>query len=151
MQALRENDMDAYARLLQETKNDRLHFLVSQTDSYLAAINKMVQSQAEGSQPTPALATSTATSSSSSSSAEQTTVVAGAPAVTGGVGTANAKAYYATAHRRTEVVSQPRSLAGGDLKEYQLGGLQWMVSLYNNNLNGILADEMVGICRVYTG
>jgi ATP-dependent helicase STH1/SNF2 len=33
-------------------------------------------------------------------------------------------------------------LRGGDLKEYQLGGLQWMVSLYNNNLNGILADEM---------
>jgi ATP-dependent helicase STH1/SNF2 len=31
---------------------------------------------------------------------------------------------------------------GGELKEYQLQGLQWMVSLYNNNLNGILADEM---------
>ena len=134
--------MDAYARLLQETKNDRLHFLVSQTDSYLAAINKMVQSQSEGVQPTPTpvLTTTTATSSSS---AEQRAVVAGAGAP--GVGTANAKAYYATAHRRTEVVSQPRSLAGGDLKEYQLGGLQWMVSLYNNNLNGILADEMVGI------
>jgi len=29
------------------------------------------------------------------------------------------------------------------LKEYQLKGLQWMVSLYNNRLNGILADEMV--------
>ena len=143
MQALRENDMDAYARLLQETKNDRLHFLVSQTDSYLAAINKMVQSQAEGSQPTPALTTTTASTSSSSSSVEPST--AAATAVVGGVGTANAKAYYATAHRRTEVVSQPRSLAGGDLKEYQLGGLQWMVSLYNNNLNGILADEMVGI------
>jgi SNF2 family DNA or RNA helicase len=28
------------------------------------------------------------------------------------------------------------------LKEYQLSGLQWMVSLYNNKLNGILADEM---------
>ena len=23
-------------------------------------------------------------------------------------------------------------------------GLRWMVSLYNNHLNGILADEMVG-------
>ena len=143
--------MDAYARLLQETKNDRLHFLVSQTDSYLAAINKMVQSQAEGVQPTPALITTTPTPTSSSSSSTELATPAAATAVVGGVGTANAKAYYATAHRRTEVVSQPRSLAGGDLKEYQLGGLQWMVSLYNNNLNGILADEMVGICRVYTG
>ena len=24
-------------------------------------------------------------------------------------------------------------------------GLQWMVSLYNNHLNGILADEMVRV------
>ena len=31
---------------------------------------------------------------------------------------------------------------GGTLKEYQIKGLQWMVSLYNNHLNGILADEM---------
>jgi ATP-dependent helicase STH1/SNF2 len=28
------------------------------------------------------------------------------------------------------------------LKNYQLIGLQWLISLYNNNLNGILADEM---------
>ena len=28
------------------------------------------------------------------------------------------------------------------LREYQMVGLQWMVSLYNNHLNGILADEM---------
>lgn len=45
-------------------------------------------------------------------------------------------------HRVAETVSQPVMLRGGDLKEYQLGGLQWLVSLYNNNLNGILADEV---------
>ena len=28
------------------------------------------------------------------------------------------------------------------MKNYQLQGLQWLVSLYNNKLNGILADEM---------
>lgn len=32
--------------------------------------------------------------------------------------------------------------AGAKLREYQMVGLQWMVSLYNNHLNGILADEM---------
>jgi hypothetical protein len=31
---------------------------------------------------------------------------------------------------------------GGKLREYQMKGLEWMVSLYNNKLNGILADEM---------
>ena len=33
-------------------------------------------------------------------------------------------------------------MVGGRLKEYQVKGLEWLVSLYNNNLNGILADEM---------
>ena len=50
--------------------------------------------------------------------------------------------YYETAHVKSEQVRQPSILTGGDLKEYQLSGLQWLVSLYNNRLNGILADEM---------
>lgn len=33
-------------------------------------------------------------------------------------------------------------LQGGELRAYQIEGLQWMLSLFNNNLNGILADEM---------
>lgn len=32
--------------------------------------------------------------------------------------------------------------SGAQLREYQMVGLQWMVSLFNNRLNGILADEM---------
>jgi ATP-dependent helicase STH1/SNF2 len=52
--------------------------------------------------------------------------------------------YYNTAHRvKEEVTEQPSILIGGKLKEYQIKGLQWMISLYNNRLNGILADEMV--------
>ena len=45
------------------------------------------------------------------------------------------------------VQEAPRTLQpppGAALREYQMVGLQWMVSLYNNHLNGILADEMVG-------
>jgi SNF2 family DNA or RNA helicase len=34
------------------------------------------------------------------------------------------------------------SLFHGRLKEYQLRGLRWLVNLYNNGINGILADEM---------
>lgn len=52
--------------------------------------------------------------------------------------------YYAVAHRISErETRQPSVLVGGTLKEYRLKGLQWMVSLYNNRLNGILADERV--------
>jgi SNF2 family DNA or RNA helicase len=51
--------------------------------------------------------------------------------------------YYQLTHSIGELVEeQPSSLRGGQLKPYQIEGLQWMVSLYNNNLNGILADEM---------
>lgn len=41
-----------------------------------------------------------------------------------------------------QVKEQPSALEGGELRPYQLEGLQWMLSLFNNNLNGILADEM---------
>ncbi|XP_059142940.1 transcription activator BRG1-like isoform X3 [Physella acuta] len=51
--------------------------------------------------------------------------------------------YYTLAHTIKEKISEQASiLVNGKLKEYQLKGLEWLVSLYNNNLNGILADEM---------
>ncbi|CAH8660906.1 unnamed protein product [Schistosoma haematobium] len=53
------------------------------------------------------------------------------------------QSYYTLAHAvREEVKEQASILVHGRLKEYQLRGLEWLVSLYNNNLNGILADEM---------
>lgn len=51
--------------------------------------------------------------------------------------------YYGVAHAiREEVKFQASMMINGQLKEYQIKGLEWLVSLYNNNLNGILADEM---------
>uniref|UniRef100_A0A8C5BVC1 SWI/SNF related BAF chromatin remodeling complex subunit ATPase 4a n=1 Tax=Gadus morhua TaxID=8049 RepID=A0A8C5BVC1_GADMO len=53
------------------------------------------------------------------------------------------QSYYAVAHAVTEhVEKQSTLLINGMLKQYQVKGLEWLVSLYNNNLNGILADEM---------
>lgn len=44
----------------------------------------------------------------------------------------------------TILTQQPSLLHGGDFKmrNYQLDGLNWMVSLYETGINGILADEM---------
>lgn len=39
-------------------------------------------------------------------------------------------------------VKQPKLLAC-TLKEYQLKGLNWLANLYEQGINGILADEMV--------
>ncbi|EKX32516.1 hypothetical protein GUITHDRAFT_158980 [Guillardia theta CCMP2712] len=38
--------------------------------------------------------------------------------------------------------SQPEILRGGQLRDYQLDGLNWLASLYCNGIGGILADEM---------
>jgi SNF2 family DNA or RNA helicase len=172
IQALKENDMEAYGKLVQETKNERLHFLMNQTDTYLAAINEMVQKNQrleDSDEDEPSVVVDDAeqveatvqaiqssvstlgsgalkesasfeslqsTAASTNSNEEQSTSAKVQTL------TKASKEYYESTHRKTEKVSQPTMLKGGDLKEYQMGGLQWMVSLYNNNLNGILADEM---------
>ncbi|OAD03910.1 hypothetical protein MUCCIDRAFT_184304 [Mucor lusitanicus CBS 277.49] len=37
---------------------------------------------------------------------------------------------------------QPALVTGGVLRDYQLAGVEWLISLWENGLNGILADEM---------
>lgn len=34
-------------------------------------------------------------------------------------------------------------IKAGEMRDYQIRGLNWMISLYENGINGILADEMV--------
>ncbi|KAM7488633.1 hypothetical protein LguiB_026117 [Lonicera macranthoides] len=59
--------------------------------------------------------------------------------------------YYSIVHSIQEkVTEQPSMLQGGELSTYQLEGLQWLLSLFNNNLNGILADEKVLGKRIQT-
>ncbi|XP_055902987.1 chromatin-remodeling complex ATPase chain Iswi isoform X2 [Eupeodes corollae] len=38
--------------------------------------------------------------------------------------------------------SSPSYIKNGELRDYQVRGLNWMISLYENGINGILADEM---------
>ena len=38
---------------------------------------------------------------------------------------------------------QPSVVKGGTMREYQMQGLNWLIHLYDNGINGILADEMV--------
>jgi ATP-dependent helicase STH1/SNF2 len=136
MQALKENDMEQYMALVQQTKNGRLQFLLNETDNYLATINRMIQEQRI--QDSNLVGNNSAASSNTEINDAVTSKM-----------TQKAKEYYRSTHRTVEEVSQPRMLKGGDLKEYQLTGLQWLVSLYNNNLNGILADGKSFFCLQY--
>ena len=38
--------------------------------------------------------------------------------------------------------AQPKCIANGTMRDYQLEGLNWMIGLNTNGMNGILADEM---------
>lgn len=44
--------------------------------------------------------------------------------------------------QRTVLTTSPSYIQGGTLREYQIQGLNWLISLYENKLSGILADEM---------
>lgn len=37
----------------------------------------------------------------------------------------------------------------GKMRDYQLAGLNWLIRLYENGINGILADEMVSMVMWY--
>ncbi|CAO1385409.1 unnamed protein product [Diamesa serratosioi] len=38
--------------------------------------------------------------------------------------------------------ASPHYIKDGEMRDYQVRGLNWMISLYENGINGILADEM---------
>ncbi|KAI7864350.1 SNF2 family N-terminal domain-containing protein [Spinellus fusiger] len=115
IRALKNDDEEAYMKLIDEAKDTRLTQLLKQTGSFLESLTKAVVDQQNDPlhQNSPTL-----------------------PEPEENVD------YFQVTHRIKEEVSQPAILVGGRLKDYQIKGLQWMVSLYNNHLNGILADEM---------
>ncbi|KAI8055731.1 SMARCA1 protein [Syncephalis plumigaleata] len=42
----------------------------------------------------------------------------------------------------THFTASPTYISNGTLRDYQVHGLNWMISLFENGINGILADEM---------
>jgi len=44
--------------------------------------------------------------------------------------------------KATTLLKQPTIISGGLMRDYQLEGLNWMIKLMENGINGILADEM---------
>ncbi|KAI5365482.1 putative bromodomain, helicase, Helicase superfamily 1/2, ATP-binding domain-containing protein [Septoria linicola] len=126
LQALKANDEETYLKLLGQAKDSRISHLLKQTDGFLNQLAASVKEQqrkmgfVEEDEPEP--------ENDEVDSEDETKPKTD---------------YYEIAHRiKEEVTAQATNLVGGTLKDYQLKGLQWMISLYNNNLNGILADEM---------
>ncbi|KKK13419.1 chromatin structure-remodeling complex subunit snf2 [Aspergillus ochraceoroseus] len=133
LQALKANDEETYMKLLGQAKDSRISHLLKQTDNFLKQLAASVREQQRN------LAERYGEDSQFYED-EDEDLESGSD---GEGGDKKKIDYYAVAHRiKEEVTEQPAILVGGTLKEYQMRGLQWMISLYNNNLNGILADEM---------
>ncbi|KAJ5442795.1 HAS subgroup [Penicillium cf. griseofulvum] len=137
LQALKANDEETYLKLLGQAKDSRISHLLKQTDNFLKQLAASVKEQQRN------LANRYGEAHDYDEESDQEIADSENE---GDNQTATGKKkvdYYAVAHRiNEEVTTQPDMLVGGTLKEYQIKGLQWMISLYNNNLNGILADEM---------
>ncbi|PYI10015.1 chromatin structure-remodeling complex subunit snf2 [Aspergillus sclerotiicarbonarius CBS 121057] len=134
LQALKANDEETYLKLLGQAKDSRISHLLKQTDNFLKQLAASVREQQRS------LAERYGEEDQFFEEEEEEEIVSGSEDEGDGRKKID---YYAVAHRIKEEVSvQPGILVGGTLKEYQMKGLQWMISLYNNNLNGILADEM---------
>jgi len=129
LQALKANDEEAYLKLLDQAKDTRITHLLRQTDGFLHQLASSVRAQQR---------------QAAERYGNENLPVEEESEVDEDDGESNRKIdYYAVAHRiKEEVTGQASIMVGGTLKEYQIKGLQWMLSLYNNNLNGILADEM---------
>lgn len=46
------------------------------------------------------------------------------------------------AHNETVFRESPGFIQGGTMRDYQVAGLNWLISLHENGISGILADEM---------
>ena len=134
LKALKDNDTDAYMVHLSSLKITSLLRIMEKTHDFMTKVGATLHHK-----------------SSSSSSASGSTVVISPNA---GISrdddeyrrfkeyVASAKDEFKLVHK-TEVFveSQPRGL-NATLMPHQLVGLRFLVSLYCNNINGILADEM---------
>ncbi|XP_042420357.1 chromatin structure-remodeling complex protein SYD-like isoform X1 [Zingiber officinale] len=136
---LKNNDVEGYLRMVQDTKSDRVKQLLKETEKYLQKLGSKIND-----------AKSVAKQFEMDESRDQTMVENNETANENDDESDQAQhylesneKYYKLAHSVKESISeQPISLHGGKLREYQMNGLRWLVSLYNNHLNGILADEM---------
>lgn len=151
MDALRKDDQEAYMKMVEESKNERLTMLLGKTNDLLVSLGAAVQRQkdAEHSNGIEPLEASDADVEESGAlkdgtpGADEDVDISDEDTVKAGNLLDGQRKYNSAVHSIQEkVTEQPAMLQGGELRAYQLEGLQWMLSLFNNNLNGILADEM---------
>ncbi|PIN18589.1 Chromatin remodeling complex SWI/SNF [Handroanthus impetiginosus] len=164
MEALKNNDVERYREMLMEQQTNIsgeaaeryavLSSFLTQTEEYLHKLGSKITA-AKNQQEVEEAANAAAAAARAQGLSEEEVRAAAACAreevmirnrfseMNAPRDSASVNKYYNLAHAVNErVTRQPSMLRAGTLRDYQLVGLQWMLSLYNNKLNGILADEM---------
>lgn len=154
-QALKADDQEAYMKMVEESKNERLTMLLGKTNDLLVRLGAAVQREKDAAHDSieppegsdadlPELSASrTDTPAQSLPDEDEEIDDESEDKVKTGDLLEGQRKYNSAVHSIQEkVTEQPSMLQGGELRSYQVEGLQWMLSLFNNNLNGILADEM---------
>ncbi|KAL2490340.1 ATP-dependent helicase BRM [Abeliophyllum distichum] len=164
MEALKNNDVERYREMLLEQQTNMpgdaaerytvLSSFLAQTEEYLHKLGSKITA-AKNQQEVVEAANSAAAAARAQGLSEEEVRAAAACAreevmirnrfseMNAPKDSSSVNKYYILAHAVNErVTRQPSMLRAGTLRDYQLVGLQWMLSLYNNKLNGILADEM---------
>jgi len=164
---LRAQDTQGYRDLLAKTKNERLEMLLGQTDELLSSINNLMkkeeiekkerekererererekEKEKEKDNSDKVTSPSTTTTTSTTTNNNDTTTPIIQPIANISSASSSLTSTTTLIQKKSlldEPIEQPEIMTGGKLKEYQLTGLEWLISLYNRNLNGILADEM---------
>lgn len=141
-QALKADDQEAYMRMVKESKNERLTMLLEETNKLLVNLGAAVQRQKD-------IKHSEGIESLKDSEGDLTELEEDVDIIDSDCNDDSSdllkgqRQYNSVVHSiQEQVTEQPSMLQGGELRPYQIEGLQWMLSLFNNNLNGILADEM---------
>ena len=129
LEALKFDDLEGYMRLVQSAKSSQIDSLLSQTDACLRQLAARLKSRSNITDNTAGTTTTTTTLYTSQE---------GFSALKQSSENWNSLA----AAFNADISHQPELLTGGELRDYQMRGLCWMVSLRDNGLNGILADEM---------
>ncbi|GAB4843430.1 Probable ATP-dependent DNA helicase chr12 [Ancistrocladus abbreviatus] len=153
-QALKYDDQETYMKMVEESKNERLTMLLGKTNELLVSLGAAVQRQKNAEHPDsveplkdseddlPELSAPRSETPGELLPDEDVDANDKNSVKTGNL-LEGQRQYNSAVHSIQEkVTEQPAMLQGGELRPYQLEGLQWMLSLFNNNLNGILADEM---------
>ncbi|XP_004510773.1 ATP-dependent helicase BRM isoform X2 [Cicer arietinum] len=164
MEALKNNDVDRYREMLLEQQTSIpgdaaeryavLSSFLSQTEEYLHKLGSKItaaKNQQEVEEASKAAAAAARLQGLSEEEVRAAAACAGEEVMirnrflemNAPRDNSSVNKYYNLAHAVNEmIIRQPSLLRAGTLRDYQLVGLQWMLSLYNNKLNGILADEM---------